>query len=314
MNKANIFLLLLIFSAFFATIEASAVEDCISCHEVRHGFDNNTYCISCHTNYTIIEGEHPYISGSDELVYPYFIHTGFDWEGDNANESGLTPSRESCPFCHESGMTMSVTREEMRICEDCHLPDNPGPWQKDGLRPDIYRFIPIIYSHYSGAGNMNVPDQSGAGGGDTLSTCFGYNTETGEGTCHGVAAAMNSTSTDQNLAAHIYQTDNYRRSDPYHKDITIDHMPDTTDCMFCHLQNDQNVRLRWGNASLPSPSDCNITANSECWRCHVDGGGKPYDFHRIMVPEKGVPVWMIGAVAGFILIVVIFALSRMRKT
>ena len=315
MSKNNIFIITIItlaIAAILFVLPAGAVEDCMSCHDVRHGFANNTYCINCHINYTIVDGEHPYVSDSDELVYPYFIHTGFDWEGDNLNESGFAPSRESCPYCHESGMTMSVARENMRICEDCHLQDSPGPWQKDGLRSDIDDFLPIIYSHYTGAENMDVPDQSGVFGGDTISTCFGYNTETGEGTCHGVTAIDMSNTSEEEPVAHIYRMDKFRRSDPFQMDITIDHMPDSTDCMFCHLQSDPDVRLRWGNASVPDIDECNTTANSECWSCHVEGGQKPYDFHSMIKPES-FALWKFGLIAGFALILLVFVISRFQK-
>ncbi|MCL7414159.1 MAG: hypothetical protein M8353_11195, partial [ANME-2 cluster archaeon] len=42
-----------------ATTYAQEIPECVSCHgDVRHGQNNNTFCINCHINYEVSGVEH----------------------------------------------------------------------------------------------------------------------------------------------------------------------------------------------------------------------------------------------------------------
>ena len=314
------FVLLAILTIFFSLMGISLAQetpDCVSCHnDVRHGQNNNTFCINCHTNYEITDGGHvPNISS-----YIPFVHNQFDWEDDNKFESGLTVD-ESCPACHVSTHEMISARvrpDLFRICEDCHLEDGIGPVSTSGdwnIRSDIDDFIPKIYAHYTGANSMNVKDQSGILNGSSLSTCYDYNVETGEGTCHGVAKIFTNDAggyfslINQSIPSQVTGS-YYRKSDPYQLTVIIDNMPDTSDCMFCHYQANESIRLIWGGAVEPtSEVHLNLSGNADCWNCHTKDGNEPINFHSNTMGEeedekKSLPWGLIGAIGIFIVVII----------
>ncbi|MCL7415930.1 MAG: hypothetical protein M8349_07745 [ANME-2 cluster archaeon] len=226
------------------------------------------------------------------------VHRQFDWEGDNEPVEGL-PEDDGCSACHIGGHDMVSARvrpDLFRICEDCHIPGGKGPVQNRPfgwtLRGDYENFIPSIYAHYTGSKNMDVKDQSGVFDGNSISSCFGYNVTTGEGTCHGVAKIFAEEAggyyvlVNESTISRVSGLFN-RPSDPYQLDVTVDHMPQTSECMFCHYQEDDLVRLIWGGAVQPtSEVHVNLTTNSDCWDCHTKDGKKPKNFHSDTMGDK----------------------------
>lgn len=214
---------------------------------------------------------------------------------------------ESCYACHEKGIWGGAARK----CESCHFPplrvdDVNGPfkhyeaWNKTSK---IFEYnlnldyaeeteavsVPMVYQHYYGA-SINVPNQRipWEWSGDIyngwiqvpLSSCFGYNNRTGEGTCHGVSEIY-SEFMESNYFSFREGT-SFSQSDPYTLQSWSsgpkDSMPDTSDCLFCHSQRKTLIQLAWG-----SPSQVVMTSGTlekeTCWGCHVTGGGAPSNFH-----------------------------------
>ena len=210
---------------------------------------------------------------------PVYVHRDFDWEGDNLNDTGMPNSDESCVACHKDLMKMVVSRDLMNICEDCHLEGGRGPFNRSyvDIRADIDEHIPKIFSHYTGSTNVDVTDQSDALNGTGMSSCFGLNTQTGEGTCHGVMFTFNE-SAGGYFAFNENQTKKLDDGHPYMWNAPVEKMPDTSDCRFCHLQEDATIREVWGGAGDINPDTCTDTTNEGCWNCHA-GGDEPESFH-----------------------------------
>ena len=269
-NKSNavrhilfIFLILVMLTPY-----VSASDDCISCHEsVRHSIiDDN--CQNCHIN-DLIDGKH-----TDLIRSVQNVHEDFDWESDNLIESEKERESESCSVCHRSS-----NFGDLNICENCHLPYGHELITNLSsryivIRSDIYDIIPRVYGH-TNFSEIYVPDQSDLG--LTTSTCFGFDPSTGEGTCHGVQYQMKEVAGGY-FAQNMSNKGSAKYSTPFMETNTIDNLPDTSDCMFCHVQEDPLIRKAWGNAK-ELPSDHESKKNSDCWKCHVIGGKKPPSFH-----------------------------------
>ncbi|MCL7413989.1 MAG: hypothetical protein M8353_10320, partial [ANME-2 cluster archaeon] len=90
-------------------------------------------------------------------------------------------------------------------------------------------------------------------------------------------------------------------------DVIIDNMPDTSDCMFCHYQENESIRFAWGGAVQPvSDIHANVTVNTDCWQCHTKNGKEPVSFHSDTMgekEEKGTLPWV--AMMGTISVLVI---------
>ncbi|MBU4076682.1 MAG: hypothetical protein KKI06_08245 [Euryarchaeota archaeon] len=104
--------IVLILFIYFLNPTAIA-EECTSCHNIRHGLTGNS-CDNCHYNTTFVNGKH-----IQKPFSPGFVHDGFDWEGDNANEKAPYRLNESCPVCHVS--MLEHTSPTLNVCEDCHV-------------------------------------------------------------------------------------------------------------------------------------------------------------------------------------------------
>ena len=221
---------------------------------------------------------------------PVYVHRTFDWEGDGVNETGFIGPDESCIACHKDLMQMVVSRDLLNVCEDCHLEGGRGPFNRDTMqiRADIVNKTPIIYSHYNGSTNIDVSDQSGIFNGTGISSCFGLNTQTGEGSCHGVTFAFN-TSAGGYFTFNENYTGKLKDGDPYMWNAPVEKMPDTSDCRFCHLQENLTIRKVWGDAGAIDPETCTSTTNEGCWGCHA-GGVEPESFHSSDVVSMKVAV------------------------
>ena len=293
--KCIIFLLLI---TIFATSYASATDsDCFSCHEnVRHSLIDDD-CQNCHID-DLTNGEH-----TDLIRSVQNVHEDFDWENDNSEESEDERRSESCSICHRSSNI-----GDLNVCENCHLPADSVMFT--GLssslvvvRSDINDIIPRVYAH-TNFSSIYIPDQSDLG--FTKSTCFGFSLITGEGTCHGVQYQMKE-KTGGYFAHNMSNSGSAKRSSPYMETNTIDNLPDTSDCKFCHLQEDPYILKVWGNAKEPS-KECKTKKSSDCWNCHVTGGKRPPGFHSeliVMNAENNGSLTNLG----YVVIVVIFIVS-----
>lgn len=315
-KKSKMFIIIfsmIMLLSFLEISYASAGLDCISCHDaVRHGQKDNKFCINCHINYDVQGEIHPDAGISD--IIP-FVHRAFDWEGDNQVEGDM-PEDESCPACHVRTHEMISARDApdlFRKCEDCHIQGGTGPVSAQpgwDLRSDIDSFIPKVYAHYNGSKIIDVDSQRGVFNGSSISSCFDYNVNTGEGTCHSVREMFSAEA--GNYFAHINDSEKSKvsglymnPSDPYQFDLIIDNMPDTSDCMFCHFQQNESIRLVWGGAVQPaSEIHINVT-NTDCWNCHTRNGKKPASFHSNSMGDKekrSLPIGTIAMGAGAVVV------------
>lgn len=291
-------LLVILFSVnFFLQTHAFAQEECIACHKVRHG-DNR--CIICHLNASIDSGKH--VLKPD---VPTSVHDGFDWEGDGANETNLPRNQESCPACHVN--LKEHASQIINSCEGCHVEGKYLESSTIILRNDIINLTPRIYSHYSNS-TINVPPQ-----GDRVSSCFGFNSSTGEGSCHGVDFNYRNRS-----GGYFAFNFNYSyvaiRSDIYHWTASVDSLPETGDCTFCHKQEDDVIRKAWGNARpLPMDSSHLDAKNKDCFDCHVEGQFKSFHGKEIvkLAKKSSTEIYLVGSL--LLLTVIIIILWRKQR-
>ncbi|NJD76963.1 MAG: hypothetical protein FIB08_07700, partial [Candidatus Methanoperedens sp.] len=264
---------------------ASPSTNCNLCHKdsrnsssywaniVRHPArsEDNSFCRNCH-NTTLAIDLH-----SQPLVKPSNIHSGFDWQNDDYNEISPLGANEACLSCHGGGHATTY-----RVCENCHLENGSGPVFSSWQRPDLNETIPRVYAHTNFSTAINVPNQSRvyppSPAARTFSSCYSFNSTTLAGTCHGISYYNRSISGGY----FAFKTSANSRSSPYHVTKTIDTMPNTTDCLFCHKQTDPGIRMAWGNAIQITGGTHNWYMgddNSKCWTCHVSTGNAPKDFH-----------------------------------
>jgi nitrate/TMAO reductase-like tetraheme cytochrome c subunit len=239
----------------------------------------DSFCHNCHNTTTAIDLH------SQPLVKPNNIHTGFDWQDDDSSEINPLGENEACMSCHDTHYTV------YKICEDCHIENRSGPVKGYYTRPDINDTLPLVYAHTNFSTEVIVPNQSlvysPSDKAKTFSSCYSFNNVTLEGTCHG--------NSYKNISANggFYAFKRISvdvRSTPYHFTQTIDRLPDTTNCVFCHNQTDAVIRKAWGNATqITSERHSWYTGsnNSKCWSCHVNTGNAPRDFHSDSVTAGG---------------------------
>jgi hypothetical protein len=131
----------------------------------------------------------------------------------------------------------------------------------------------MVYEHYYGAEDIDVRNLSY---GIAMSTCFSFDPVV-KGTCHGVSYAYMDRAGGY-FAFNENWTEGDRERDPHEYAAPASSLPDTTDCLFCHNQDDGEIRLAWGDAPQVNSTHSKI-ANEECYRCHVQEGAKPISFH-----------------------------------
>jgi hypothetical protein len=201
------------------------------------------------------------------------VHNDFDWQ------DGLcsTPCHGGIP---------------LKVCEDCHLGNGSGPYLQNGANGNMLNdSIPRVYAHTNFSNEINVPNQSNvyspSQGAETFSSCYSFNSSTLAGTCHGNSYA-NSSVNGGYFA--LNSTSGYTRGSAYHEAITIDRLPNTTNCVFCHSQTDRTIRAAWGNAKQITGGTHDWytgSDNSMCWSCHVSTGTAPKDFHSATLKGGG---------------------------
>jgi hypothetical protein len=212
-------------------------------------------------------------------IYPHKYYDWWDYEFE------IPPIEyASCPACHES----LGGRASRKKCEDCHLPYASGPFQAyrpAGLTLKENYSAPLVYYHVQGFDDPNpeieyqfegepiwVKGQSAEFGGDTLSSCFGYNPNTGEGTCHGITSQK---PVDGYFALNATKL---TRDSPYQYMVSKENLPDGTKCLYCHRQEDLTIVRAWGDPEQIA-IHFNATKDEECYECHVVGKTKPISFH-----------------------------------
>lgn len=240
------------------------------------------------------------------------VHYEYEWWG-SAREP-LPGKFASCPACHERLGGVSSVRKN---CEDCHVPGKTGAFQfyePAGLiLKDTYS-APKVYYHISSMSNTThiyryqgeeivVGDQSEKFSGSTTSTCFGFNPETGEGTCHGIS---NKYPVDGYFAFNWTKDVTGRWPHEYALSSSSNNLPDTKNCKYCHTQSDSTIIDAWGGPTQTSDHK-EATTNEDCHGCHVTGGIDLNTFH-VMGPEPeviaiqksptGVNTWEIGGGGG----------------
>ncbi len=269
----------------------------------------------------------PLITFSLLLFIPFvfaqdYPHRDYDWEGDGDVLLDLNPDLakeppqdfESCFACHYGGMFPKPGFKRKK-CEDCHTMNVStgapnGPYRFYDLKggsdfnvSDDYE-VPLVYSHLSIQGPSNY------------SSCLIYDPVTGEGVCHGISFdfkekvggyyAFNATETQFPL------------NDPYFRSYSSEHFPDSRDCLYCHNQEDNDVKLAWGSPPQIRISwvfnHYNATVSEDCDGCHVTEGAF-INFHSrgIYVEDRKSyrsPILVIG---GLIVLMGIVALLRRKK-
>ena len=294
-DNAVLYILFFLLVVLITTPYASASDSsCTSCHEnVRHSLIDED-CLNCHID-DVADGKHTDMAG-----YVQNVHEDFDWENDNEGESEEDRKSESCSVCHRSS-----TVGDFNVCENCHLPDESDLFRGPSsglitLRSDINETIVRVYAH-TNFSTIYVSDQSDLGG--SKSTCFGFSLITGEGICHGVQYQMKEKAGGY-FAHNMSNSGSAKRSNPYMETNTIDNLPDTSDCMFCHVQEDPSIRKAWGDAK-ELPADHKSKKSSDCWDCHVIGGKKPPSFHSELVVMSTENSGLLGSMK-YLFVVVLF--------
>lgn len=294
-SRARILIIVgILLTVSFLQERAIAEEDCSSCHKVRHG---DAQCLNCHWNASMVSGKH-----SQKPFVPASIHSGFDWEADDSNDINLLPEQESCPACHAN--LKEHTAQIVNTCEGCHVEGKYLVASTILLRSDIANLTPRIYSHYSNS-TISVPPQG------ELSSCFGFNTSTGEGSCHGVGFVYKNRSGGY-FAFNLNYTDVAIRSDVYHWTASVDNLPQTYDCTFCHRQDDSAILKAWGNPKpLPSDSSHTDAKDKDCWGCHVQGEFR--SFHGKEVVKMVEKSYIINILTISLLIFIIITIVLWKK-
>ncbi|TFH47409.1 MAG: hypothetical protein E4G94_00110 [ANME-2 cluster archaeon] len=250
--------------------------------QIRHPAKSSeyTFCDNCH-NTTPANDFH-----NQSLVKPGDIHSYFDYQNDDNNEIPPMGTAEACYACH-GGFTVAV-----KVCEDCHLTNGSGPRNDTGnLRTDFNETVPIVYTHTNVSLVINLKNQSSLFGNQTKSSCFGFNADTLEGSCHAVSYRNRSNASGFYAFYDVNSPDSDKS--PYHWTYTIDRMPNTTQCQFCHNQSNSAVRVSWGNATQITYQPGGIhqwytdNDNSQCWSCHEESGTMPVDFHSANLTSGG---------------------------
>jgi hypothetical protein len=270
---------------------------------------NYTVCKYCH-NSSNIDSFH-----SQDLAMPVAIHYNYDWEGDGdpleTGDINKWPEQqsESCYACHFGGMFFPETQPR-KSCEDCHVvnlstgrPNGPYTSYSSGpfvytLRSDYNQSVPLVYEHWNGSisglfspdiKTKNMSDPVVANSTLFYSTCFGWNENDGNGTCHGVSWDNRS---DQYFAFNtsVDPSVSQYRASPYIYNTPIDFLPNSTNCLYCHIdlaQESDNVtrRSKWGfpptiNSSDSSSRMFGAKNLSDCYFCHVENTQSPSFFHN----------------------------------
>ncbi|TFH43237.1 MAG: hypothetical protein E4G94_05150 [ANME-2 cluster archaeon] len=248
-------------------------------------------CTGCHSNITVADGFH-----TGNVSVPGDVHSGFDWEGDDNDEISPIGTSESCISCHQGSTGF------FRSCEDCHTSEGRGPYSSI-LRQDYQDLVLHVNSHKSfpAATQGTDPDRP-------VSSCYSFGEN---GVCHGI-----SQKSDGEYFAFNRTNAPDTESAVYHWTKTIDFLPDSTDCLFCHIQPDASIRAAWGNpGDLPDDESHQSAGKEDCWGCHVEGGEKPSSFHSadisVTVSDTPVPgVGLLGALVMLLLMVIFYKKNR----
>lgn len=218
-----------------------------------------------------------------------YVHLRYDWEGDNANENFIRGVGESCYACHDGAM--AGVNMPKKKCEDCHSVNEDlgrpnGPYSFFQIETNVdYRLredynAPLVFSHVS------VSNPS------SYSTCLNYDSETGEGACHGVS---NEFGEDLGGYYAFNKTQDLTMSNdnPYSLSVSKESLPDSADCLFCHFQSNNQIVKMWGDPPQVVPilhaqfAGNGIEVFSKCSDCHLREGRELVNFHSEGIYVKG---------------------------
>ena len=298
----------------------SSTTDCRLCHanstnainynvtssNLRHPAQSSdpTFCANCHGNTSTNLHDSNLSYGRGD------IHMSFDWEDDGVEDTdGMQQAIEGCFVCHNQNVINlmgSTTDSNTRICEECHVNTSfTGPFNNSKLNittSAINDSMPRVLMHTNLSSVITVANQSLVPGSDsnlsTPSSCYSYNTGTGNGSCHAIGS-------DKIVAAGgyfaFYNNTTADRMDAYRFTGIIDRLPNTSDCRLCHLGVSPNgtlVNSSWWaypvnvSSSRPTAATAHTNASavaSDCWVCHAVSANKPKDFHSQNVSRGGGP-------------------------
>jgi len=239
-----------------------------------------------------------YLSVDSILVQAKNVHSEYEW----VNLSLLHEEPEDirytrCFPCHKSmGVTGGGHQTDRKYCEDCHVPGQSGPFVY--YEPSTYylnfnysKDVPRVYYHIANLSSSKVvykyktpvfiEPQLGKVNGSSVSSCFDFNTATGEGTCHGISSLN---SIDNHFGFNVTDATKKQTPYPYHNTVERSYLPNSTNCLYCHRQSNATISRAFAFPSQINTSHFNSDSNEQCYSCHVDPSIKFTSFHA-MGPE-----------------------------
>lgn len=227
------------------------------------------------------------------------VHLEYEWAESSVNPF-LNETAElqftKCFGCHKSmGVGGAVHQAERKYCEDCHVPGQSGPfvyYEPATLYLNFNYNITVSKAYYHVANLSSakvvykyqkpvfIESQANKTGGNGISSCFDFNSKTGEGTCHGVSS-LNSTG-----SYFGFNVTGSPAGQVYHHTVEKSYLPDSKNCLYCHAQSNPAVVKAFASPSQVNASHFNAVSNEQCYSCHVDPSINltSFNFH-VMGPE-----------------------------
>ena len=230
-------------------------------------------------------------------VFAIEVHHEYEWWDPTLWIEPPDPGFASCPACHETlGVSGGAHPSTRKACEDCHLLGQPGPFNYEFA--SLYRSnrysAPLVYSHIA---NISNPDMYYNYSGDFIevedqslkiensiksSSCLAWSPESGEGICHGISF---SNPVDDYFAFNI-PLGTMGGPGPYRYAVGSENLPDSTDCLYCHMQNESKILFAWANPEQVNSSHFNSSTKEDCYSCHLEGDIEVESFHIMGPPPE----------------------------
>jgi hypothetical protein len=241
------------------------------------------------------------------LIFPFLfsssviaveIHQEYNWWEPSPLVEELGPKYSTCPACHESVGGAIDHPGFRKNCESCHLLGRSGAFELYSPA-NLHRIsnysAPMVYYHIINASDseiyynyladfIEVPDQSDKVNSTIFTSCLAWNPETGEGTCHGISS---DNPVDGYFAFNLPPNPSMDGPGPFRFAVEAENLPDTSDCLYCHRQENQETVSAWGDPAQVDSSHFDSTLNEQCYVCHVEEDVALSTFH-IMGPEPEV--------------------------
>ncbi len=248
--------------------EMNATRDCLVCHPIPAKINHGDNCTNCHLEggtYAALNRNGSIISKTGFLNSSHNNITG------NFSNSNYTEISKVCWGCHINYADQLTNTVHLNItsllplCEDCHDAEIP-------LNSNNLRINPIQIPEHQPLGEDVQTDTS-------TSCSFCHNNSLSIP----VPTTNVTHNTARNFVSHYLDTDQLMTT-----------TNNTTECMWCHYNNSDNVS--WGKPINPNSSSkinhtfLNITNNNNCYPCHFFKSDVvlPFTFHEInMTPGAG---------------------------